>query len=145
MMPVTAPSQLPGGNAPRLEYRVFLFDSGAVKVRAYVAPTFNFSGSKTGLRYAVSFDDEAAQIIDAQADTVTRGWEKEVAENIIVRVSSHVIDRPGTHVLKFWAVDPGLVLERIVIEARDVAASYLGPPESFFRAPARLPAPVRKP
>ena len=142
MTPVTSPPQVPGGNAPHLEYRAFLFDSGAVKVRAYFAPTFNFTGAKDGLRYAISFDDQSPQIIDAQADTATRGWEKEVAENVLVRVSSHVIDRPGAHVLKFWAVDPGLVLEKIVIEARDIAPSYLGPPESFFRLP---PVVARKP
>ena len=144
MMPVTAPSQTPGGNAPRLEYRVFLFDSGAVKVRVYVSPPFNFSGSKNGLRYAVSFDDEPPQIVDAQADTVTRVWEKEVAEEIVLRVTSHVVDRPGTHVLKFWAVDPGIVLQKIVIEAHDVAPTYLGPPESFFRAPTHLPVSAKK-
>ncbi|HTE47120.1 MAG TPA: glycosyl hydrolase 115 family protein, partial [Gemmatimonadaceae bacterium] len=52
--PVTAPSQTPGGVSPRLEYRVFLFDSGTVMVKAYLSPTLNFSGSKDGLRYAVS-------------------------------------------------------------------------------------------
>ncbi len=142
MTPVTSPPQTPSGAAARLEYRVFLFDSGAVKVRAYFSPTFNFSGAKNGLRYAISFDDEPPQIIDAQADTATRGWEKEVAESIIVRVSSHDVARPGAHVLKFWPVDPGLVLQKLVIEARDVAPSYLGPPESYFRVPN---LPVRKP
>jgi hypothetical protein len=142
MTPVTSTAQVPGGDAPRLEYRVFLFDSGAVKVRAYFAPTFNFTGAKDGLRYAISFDDQPPQIIDAQADTATRGWEREVAENVILRVSSHIVNRSGPHVLKFWAVDPGLVLEKIVIEVRDIAPSYLGPPESFFRPP---PVATRKP
>src|SRR5437763_9425577 len=48
MTPVTARPQTPGGAAPHLEYRVFLFDSGAVKVRAFFAPTFNFTGAKDG-------------------------------------------------------------------------------------------------
>jgi hypothetical protein len=135
IMPVTAPSQVPSGSAPRLEYGVFLFDSGAVKVRAYLSPTFNFSASKSGLRYAVSFDDQPAQIVDAQADTATRAWEKEVAESIVLSVTSHTIGKPGQHVLKFWAVDPGLVLQKIVIEAREIAPSYLGPPESFHHMP----------
>ena len=62
--PVTSPSQTPGGNAPRLEYRVFLFDSGAVKVHAYLSPTLNFCGSNDGLRYAISFDDQPPQIVE---------------------------------------------------------------------------------
>lgn len=130
-MPVTTPSQTPGGMSPHLEYRVFMFDSGAVKVRAYLSPTFNFTGAKSGLRYAVSFDDQPPQIVDAQADTVTRAWEKEVADNIVLSVTPHTLAKPGSHVLKFWLVDPGLVLQKVVIEARDIAPSYLGPPESF--------------
>jgi hypothetical protein len=136
MTPVTSAAQTPGGSAPRLDYQVFLFDSGAVKVRAFFSPTFNFTAAKGGLRYAISFDDEPPQIVDAQADTATRGWEREVGEGIVQRVSSHAIARPGVHVLKFWAVDPGLVLQKIVIEAREIAPSFLGPPESYFRMPA---------
>ena len=33
-----------------------------------------------------------------------------VAENIKVGVSRHRVARPGEHVLKFWMVDPGVVL-----------------------------------
>jgi len=131
--PVTAPSQTPGTNAARLEYRVFLFDSGAVKVNAYLSPTLNFSGSKEGLRYAVSFDDETPHVINVQSDTSTRTWEKHVADNIITSTTQHSLARFGEHTLKFWAVDPGVVLQRVVIEARPIGATYLGPPESFHR------------
>jgi hypothetical protein len=110
-----------------------MFDSGAVKVDTYVSPTLNFSGAPSGLRYAVSFDDEAPQIVNVLADSSTRAWEKLVSDNINITTTRHVLAKPGPHVLKFWAVDPGVVLQKIVIEARDVATSYLGPPESFHR------------
>jgi hypothetical protein len=132
-MPVTAPQQTPGAASAHLEYAVFMFDSGAVKVDTYVSPTLNFSGAPSGLRYAVSFDDEAPQIVNVLADSSTRAWEKLVSDNINITTTRHVLAKPGPHVLKFWAVDPGVVLQKIVIEARDVATSYLGPPESFHR------------
>ena len=130
-MPVTAASQTPGANTPRLEYQVFLFDSGTVKLDVYLSPTLNFTGAKTGLRYAVSIDDEVPQIVNVQADESLRYWEKIVADNIIFSVTSHSVAKPGTHIVKFWMVDPGVVLQKIVLEAKDIAPSYLGPPESF--------------
>jgi hypothetical protein len=132
-MPVTAPSQRPGGTSAHLEYSVFLFDSGAVKVDAYLSPTLDFTGAPTGLRYAVSFDDDAPQIVNVLPDSSTRAWEKLVADNINITTTRHTLAKPGAHVLKFWMVDPGVVLQKIVIEMRDVAPSYLGPPESFHR------------
>jgi hypothetical protein len=39
--------------------------------------------------------------------------------------------------LKLWTVDPGVVLQKIVIETHDIAQSYLGPPESYYRQAPR--------
>jgi hypothetical protein len=41
------------------------------------------------------------------------------------------ISNPGYHTLKVWMVDPGVVLERIVLAHGQLLPSYLGPPESF--------------
>lgn len=133
-MPVTAPSQTAGGAAPHLEYRVVLADSGSVKVHAYLSPTLNFTGAKTGLRYAVSFDDQPPVVIDAQADTSNRFWEKIVADNVNVPATTHTVSA-GAHTLKFWMVDPGVVVQKLVIETRPLPVSYLGPPESHHVAP----------
>lgn len=37
----------------------------------------------------------------------------------------------GSHVLSIWAVEPGVVFQKIVMNLGGVRASYLGPPESF--------------
>jgi hypothetical protein len=51
-------------------------------------------------------------------------------------VTSHRVARPGRHTVKFWALDPGLVPQRLVVDAGWLRPSYLGPPESPYR-PAR--------
>jgi hypothetical protein len=43
------------------------------------------------------------------------------------------VNRPGDHVLKFWFVDPGVVLQKLVIDVGGERPSYLGPPESYRR------------
>ena len=129
--PVTAASVAPSATTPRLEYSMFMFDSGAVSVRAYLSPSFNFSGAPQGLRYGISFDDETPQIINMTADSTLKAWEQSVGDNVTTVVSKHQLSKPGAHVLKFWAVDPGVVVQKLVIDAGGVKPSYLGPPESF--------------
>jgi hypothetical protein len=132
--PVTAaPTPAPGGNSPHLEYRISLAQAGPVTVSAYLAPTLDFTNT-TGLRYAVSLDDEAPQIINLHTglnpDNGNRPWEQAVAQNIILKTSQHNVAAAGAHVLKFWRVDPGVVLEKLVVSQGTVPPSYLGPPES---------------
>ncbi len=136
--PVTAESQTLGGDSPRLEYRLHLSKSGPVKVQAVVAPTLNFHNDQ-GRRYAVSFDDQPPQVVNIHAGENLQVWEKWVSDNAIVTTSEHQLDRPGEHVLKFWMVDPGIVLEKLVVDTGGLKPSYLGPPES-----TRWPAEMQK-
>jgi hypothetical protein len=136
-LPTTAPSQAPGAG-PRLEYRIHLFHAGDVAVHAYVSPSLDFHGGD-GLRYAVSIDDEAPQVVNIHADGSaragdgSRAWEQSVADNVKILVSHHHVAAPGEHVVKVWMVDPGVVLQRVVVDAGGLKPSYLGPPESFHR------------
>lgn len=136
--PVTASPVSPGGDSPRLEYKVHLFDTGTVRVMVYVAPTLNFTISE-GLRYAVSIDDEEPQVMNIhEGDTVPDWkypdwWNNAVSQNIKILTSEHQVDKPGEHVLKYWMIDPAIVLQKLVIDAGGLKPSYLGPPESFYR------------
>jgi hypothetical protein len=44
------------------------------------------------------------------------------------------VDGPGYHTLKFRMVDPGVVLEKLVVSQGRLPESYLGPPESYRNA-----------
>jgi len=128
-MPVLAAPATPGGDGMRLEYEVNLEKAGAVTVHTTLAPTLKFQPG-SGLRYAVSIDDEAPQIVNVHADESQQFWEKAVSDGAVVFRTKHAVAAPGKHVLKFWAVDPGLVLQKLVIDAGGLKPSYLGPEES---------------
>jgi hypothetical protein len=56
-----------------------------------------------------------------------------VANNIIISSSKFHFNKTGTHVLKFWMTDPGIVLQKIVVGIPGVNPSYLGPPETLVK------------
>ncbi|WP_410505064.1 hypothetical protein [Hymenobacter sp. BRD67] len=133
-IPTTAaPTATPGGNSPHLDYRITLPQAGPVAVSAYLAPTLDFTNT-TGLRYAVSIDDEAPQLVNLHTglnpDNGNKPWEQAVANNSILKTSQHPVAAAGPHVLRFWRVDPGVVLEKLVVSPGAVPASYLGPPQN---------------
>ncbi len=147
VFPVTAASLEPPQPAPTLEYRMYLSDHGKCDVEAVLAPTLNFVPGR-GLRYAISFDDQPPQIVDTLADNSQKAWEKAVSDGVRRVTTGLSVDQPGYHTLKFRMVDPGVVLERLVVGFADPTSgypgfsgtsqpltpdSYLGPPESYHR------------
>ena len=134
ILPCTAASGTPPRESPSLEYRMYLFDPGAVQVHTIIAPALNFVPGR-GLRFAVSFDDQPPQVIDALAQNSLRDWEESVKDSVRTVASTHSLAGSGYHVLKYWMVDPGIVLQKIVVDLGGLKPSYLGPPESFSRMP----------
>ena len=75
-------------------------------------------------------DDEAPQIVNLHADSSEKAWERTVSDGATVMTSQHTIDSAGKHTLKFWVIDPALVLQKLVVDTGGQRDSYLGPPES---------------
>lgn len=131
--PVTAPRRAPDG--PRLEYPVNLTTTGPVTVWVYLSPRNNVHPTD-GLTYAVSLDGQAPQRVNVTTATgaddtaMNRQWERNTSDNVNRTATTHTVDQPGEHVLKVWAVDPTVVVQKIVIDTGGLKPSYLGPPTS---------------
>jgi hypothetical protein len=137
-MRTDAPVDVQGLNAgPHLDYRIYVFTPGEATARLTLGPALNFAPDRS-VRIAVSMDSEAPQVLTIvprgyNAANGNRDWEQSVRDNARYITSKHQIAAPGDHTFKVWMVDPGVVLERILIDtpASAKAVSYLGPPESF--------------
>ena len=130
IFPVTAQSVTPPTDSPRLEYQMYLFLPGKLEVETILAPTLNFVPGR-GLRFAISFDDQPPQIIDALANNTQQDWARSVEDSVRKVKSTHAVTSKGYHRLKVWMVDPGVVLQKLVVDLGGVQPSYLGPTESF--------------
>ncbi len=148
IFPVTAASVTPpglprqsettAGNSPCLEYQMYLFHPDKVEVEAILDPTLNFVPGR-GLRYALSFDDQPLQIVTAVPTDYTAmdgnpDWETTVKDGVRKITTPFTLSKTGYHTLKFWMVDPGVLLQKLVVNLGGVQPSYLGPPESYHNA-----------
>jgi hypothetical protein len=135
VFPVDSASKEPGAASPSLEYRMYLFHAGKADVNAILGPTQNFVPGR-GLRFAMAFDDQPPQIIDTLEHNTQRDWEETVKDSVRYVKSSFTLAQPGYHTLKIWMIDPGIVIEKLVVDLGGVKPSYLSPPESYHSAVA---------
>lgn len=113
-----------------LEYDLNFEETGEFPLHVLVSPTLNFNGNK-GLRYAVSFDGGKEQIVNINEKYNNRLMEKWQANSINQTITTHKIEKTGKHILRFRVLEPGIVLQKIMIDMGGLKNSYLGAPERY--------------
>ena len=116
-----------------ISFDAYFTSSGEITIYTYLSPTLNFKNTEEGLRFGISIDDEEPQIISMHKDEKPGSWDKWVGESINIKSSRHGINQPGKHQIKLWLVDPGVVIQKIVVDTGGLKDSYLGPEESFLK------------
>ena len=130
------PPLTPGKGSPYLEYKIYMFSAGTFDMTSIFSPTLNFMAGRA-MQYGVAFDNDSPQIItlipaDYNAQNRNADWEKSVSDNARFSHSTHTIKTTGYHTLRIYMVDPGVVLQKIIINSGGLKPSYLGPPESYY-------------
>lgn len=136
VLPPTQPSFDAGRiqDAPSLTYD---FESGSeppeVGVVVHLLPTLPVNPTQP-LRYAVAVDDGSPQVVDiAERVPGESGWERgDWSDNVMraaaIHRTTHQISKSAKHAVRIWSLDPGIVLEKIVIDLGGLEASVQGPP-----------------
>ncbi|AHG93397.1 hypothetical protein J421_5862 (plasmid) [Gemmatirosa kalamazoonensis] len=132
VFPTTAPSVEPGAAAtaaPRLEYRMDVRTAGTATLTVQLVPTFPIVDGR-GLRLAVGLDDAPPQPLVVDASVDSRAWARGVLDNTISGAVTLEVPNAGAHVLKLYMVDPGVVVDRLVLDLGGLRPSWLGPVET---------------
>jgi hypothetical protein len=133
--PANATSAIPGNDAPCLEYSMYLFSKDSVQVTLITSPLLNFMPGRD-IRIAVSFDDKEPRYITNVPDKFkvhwsNPDWAKTVVKQARYSETTLYITNPGYHTLKVWMIDPGVIVQKIIVNTGGLKPSYLGPPESY--------------
>jgi hypothetical protein len=110
--------------SPSLDYDIYLFHTGDARLDIDCLPTKPVAPGQ-GVNLAVSMDGAAPQSLTGKGgDTLSN----------LRRLTTTVnITAPGRHTLTVWMVDPGVVVDKLVLAFTPAKDIYLGPPESFHR------------
>ena len=138
----TAPLQIfRSRDVPCAEYDFYAFDAGSVDVYTYVLPTFPLHADRdfrigentnTDTKYSVQIDDGALATPSSSHVEYSQVWFESVLRNCAVNKSTLHIDNPGRHTLRIRVGDPGIVLQKIVLDFGGMKRSYLGPQSTLI-------------
>lgn len=128
--PVIQPSEEWSNQSPHLDYEFNLQDTTTLNTTLYLSPTLDFL-HRGGLRFGVSFDDEQPVILKLD-DPTKPGWiwNKNVSDAVVEFPVVHHFDKAGKHQLKFWRIDPDVVIQKIDLNSGKIRKSYLGVPSN---------------
>jgi hypothetical protein len=97
------------------------------KIRIVLLPTHPVTPS-AGLRLGVSLDGGPVQLLDFATQRRSDEWRGNVLSNTAVRTLDVHSLAAGTHSLRLFAADPGLVLDRVEVELDGAVRRYGAPP-----------------
>lgn len=135
LFPFTARSQSATMSSPRLVYRFYTFTPNVTNANLtlYAGTAMNTDPTRP-LKYAVSIDGANPQILQPNPLTdlwpLPTMWGGMVANAAMTNTTTHNISETGAHTLDLWLLEPGLVVQKLVLDLGGVRDSYLGPPES---------------
>ncbi|CAN5460502.1 glycosyl hydrolase 115 family protein [soil metagenome] len=117
--------------SPSLEYSIIVANSADFTAEFYLLPTQPLVPGN-GLRIAFSVDDGQPQIVTTDKDTEVSSpkWARNILNESTVGSGKIHLEK-GRHVLRLFAVDTGVVVDKIVLSSGEIPVSYFGPPETL--------------
>jgi hypothetical protein len=134
-------TQYTAGKGPSMQYNLWLTSLPSDDIATaiiHIGPTLNFILGKR-ISFGVQMDEGEIYVVEpvpeAKLGDLPHDWEATVAQEVReVRVEVPVT-KVGEHVLTVWAITPGVVVQRVMLDLGGIAgreATYLGPPASVI-------------
>lgn len=127
-------------SAPYVEYKFYVDSSEKYSMQTQIAPSNNVDWNNVTMRFAYSVDNAPLKEVDTITSKYIAGtwrdstWSNGVRDNIRTITESLGNLSEGVHTIKIYAVDPAIVLEKLIMypSSKTLKKSYLGPEESYF-------------
>lgn len=116
-----------GRNAPRFEYRFGRVAADSVNVTVYSLPVFPLFKGR-GTRFGVSVDGSSTAVAENIQKEFSTGWKDQVLRNSAIFTTSFRVDSSlREHHLTLSCGDPGMIIQKVVIDWGGLKKTYAGP------------------
>lgn len=102
------------GKENTIKYKIYTASSGNAIIRTCLIPNHPTEGGD--IRYAISIDNEEPRIVSFKTEFRSEAWKINVLRNLSVNITEHNLDKPGEHTISFYALDEGVILDRIMLD-----------------------------
>jgi hypothetical protein len=116
-------------SAPFVEYDFYSLTPGKPSINIYALPTHPVN-SDYRMRYAISVDNGPVTMVDIKTVGRSEEWKQNVLRNSAIRKIESQLINSGKHTLRIYMIDPGVILDRIVIDLGGFKKSYSAVPET---------------
>jgi hypothetical protein len=115
---------------PSIEFEIEIDKAGDFDAQFYMLPTQPLVPGE-GLRIAFSIDNGTPEtvVVDGGIEVSSRKWAQNVLDETTIG-SAKIKLTSGRHTLRIFAVDTGVVLDKIVFALGPMPESYFGPGET---------------
>lgn len=114
---------------PTLEYDFEIPNTHTPKLHSYCLPTHALN-KNYGMRFKVQVDEGPIQMINFETVGRSETWKQNVLSNVAENIISLPLLTAGKHTLKISMVDPGVILDRFLIDLGGYQPGYGAIPEN---------------
>ncbi len=114
------------GEGSFIAYDFYASKAGDATIYTYMLPLFA-KDKLHSTRYAIQIDDSEIITKSNDVNEYSREWASNIIRNSAINKTVVQINKPGKHTLKIFAIDPGMIIQKVVIDFGGLKASYLGP------------------
>jgi hypothetical protein len=116
-------------NSTYATYEFYTFSQANAAVSIFSLPTHPLNNLYS-MRYAVQVDNGPLQLVDYRTFGRSEEWKQNVLSNRAVKKIQFALLEKGAHTLKIYCVDPGVILQDILIDLGGLKKAYSAVPET---------------
>ena len=115
-------------DGPRVEYALPRMEADSVTVQVYTVPFFPLYVGKGANRFGISVDGQPAVVAQNTPREYSLQWKDQVLRNGALAEARFKIDSSrDTHTLTLTVGDPGVMVQRVVVDWGGLEKTYVGP------------------